>query len=62
MDVAYNSKNLSYPKIILTKLLLYNSEDELESDCKHYGLKFNEEGICFLKYFQQDAKKVSYIY
>ncbi|CAH1111055.1 unnamed protein product [Psylliodes chrysocephalus] len=58
MDVAYNSKNLSYPKIILTKLLLYNSEDELESDCKHYGLKFNEEGICFLKDFQQDAKKV----
>ncbi|CAG9859318.1 unnamed protein product [Phyllotreta striolata] len=59
MSVAYSSKNLLFSKAILTDLLLYNSEKELEIDCKHYGLKFNENGVNFLKTdFKANVTKV----
>nr|XP_023020632.1 SAC3 domain-containing protein 1 [Leptinotarsa decemlineata] len=56
MSNAYSSKNLFFPVAVLQKILLYNNEDEIVSDCNYYGIKVKENGVVFLK-TDFDSKK-----
>lgn len=49
MSVAYNSKNLTFPLEILKNLFLYNTVDDVISECKHYGLHCDQDNVHFLK-------------
>ncbi|KAJ8947784.1 hypothetical protein NQ317_003564 [Molorchus minor] len=49
MSVAYNSKNLSFPVQLLKELLLYDTEEQLISDCRYYGLEVQNNGVYFSK-------------
>ncbi|XP_045467834.1 germinal-center associated nuclear protein [Harmonia axyridis] len=49
MSVAYTSKNQTFPSKDLKELLIYESENDLQKDCKYYGLDMNEKCICFNK-------------
>ncbi|KAG5865462.1 hypothetical protein JTB14_008509 [Gonioctena quinquepunctata] len=60
MSTAYNSKNLCFPVTVLKKLLLFNNEDEVISECIQYGLKVEDGGVFFSKNdFNSENAKVN---
>lgn len=61
MSVAYNSKNLSFPLIILKNLLFYDFIEQPRTDCAYYGLKVTETEVRFVKTdFDDNICTVSY--
>ncbi|KRT79920.1 hypothetical protein AMK59_6780 [Oryctes borbonicus] len=49
MEVAYNSKNLTYPLDALQKQLLYSNKTDLINDCTYYTMKIENDAIRFIK-------------
>ncbi|XP_031845412.1 SAC3 domain-containing protein 1 isoform X2 [Nomia melanderi] len=59
MSSGYNSKVVTYPGILLQKLLLYRDIEKVRADCILYGAEFNQQNILFRKAtFKEDAKLV----
>lgn len=60
MSVAYNSKNLIFPLIVLKKLFLYDDLDDVIKECTYYGLTCSQDGVHFIKLnFKDDVLTVS---
>lgn len=63
MNVAYSNKILKFPTNILRKLLLYNREDDLLTDCRYYNVGCDEKCVYFEKgKFNLQNKVVSFIF
>lgn len=51
MSVAYSSKNLGFSIFLFKDLFLYSAVDDLLSDCRHFGIRYDESNglLYFLK-------------
>ncbi|KAL3278356.1 hypothetical protein HHI36_013686 [Cryptolaemus montrouzieri] len=59
MSVAFSSKNLTFPSNTLKELLLFQSEDDIIKDCRHYGIQLEGNAIRFDKNsFNKGSTKV----
>lgn len=63
MSVAYSSKSLGFSITHFKDLFLYSSVDDLLSDCRHFGVRYDENCglLCFLKgSFNANKENVSF--
>lgn len=56
MSCAYSSHNLTFPLSTLRALLLYKTNEQVESDCRQYSILVKDNAISFWKgAFQPDT-------
>ncbi|CAH0559621.1 unnamed protein product [Brassicogethes aeneus] len=57
MSNAYNSKTLTYPVKKFKTIFLYNSDEEVEQNCGHFGFPVGVNGISLQKqYFKENTE------
>lgn len=62
--MAYSSKNLGFSISHFKDLFLYSSVDDLMSDCRHFGIRYDETSglLYFLKgTFGASKENVSFV-
>lgn len=49
MSCAYSSRNLTFPLSTLQALLVYKTNEQVESDCRQYSISVKDNAVSFWK-------------